>query len=79
MYVKRDAFARETIHKTRERDGQCAWCGQVDPQSSPKLRAGLSNPPLHLIYRFRVETDGGSTHEDSKTFCTLSCRNAYWS
>jgi len=79
MYVKRDAFARETIHKTRDRDGQCAWCGQVDPQSSPESRARRSNPPLHRIYRFRSETDGGRVSEDSKTFCTLTCRKAYWS
>jgi len=77
MYVKRDPFAREEIHKTRERDGQCAWCGQVDPQSSPESRARRSNPPLHRIYRFRVETDGGRTSEDRTTFCTLSCRKAF--
>jgi len=51
----------------------------IDPQSSPESRARRNNPPLHRIYRFRVESDGGSTFEDSKTFCTLFCRNSFWS
>ena len=79
MYVKRDCFAREEIHKTRERDGQCAWCGQVDPQSSLESRARRSNPPLHRIYRFRVETDDGHWSEDDVTFCSLTCRKTFWS
>jgi hypothetical protein len=75
-YVKRDPFAREEIHKTRERTAECAWCGQVDPDR-PDTERLVGRPP-HRIYRFRIETDGGRRSEDVKTFCTLACRTAYY-
>lgn len=69
-FVKRDPFARTEIHKTHE-PGICAWCGAIDPMNA--VVAGVS----HKTYRFRVESDGGRTFEDTRLFCTLACRNDY--
>lgn len=74
--VSRDPFARQELHKTREKNGECAWCGQLDPAHP---RAFEGKRPLRRIYRYRVESDGGRTFEDRHTFCTKACREAYGS
>ena len=68
-YVSRDPYAREELHRQREAGAECAWCDAVDRDSPNGRRA--------KVYRYRVETEGGRTFEDRKTFCSLSCRKAY--
>lgn len=75
MLVTRDPFARAELHKTRDKNAECAECGQRDP--GHRL-AYQGDRPLHRIYRFRIETDGGSISEDRKTFCTRQCRSQHY-
>lgn len=69
MLVSRDPFAREELHVKRVYTVNvfCSWCGQVK-----ELRDGRT-----YLYRYRVETDGGRTYEDSRLFCSVACRRAY--
>lgn len=77
--VSRDPFARESL--TREavsadsmRTG-CTWCGNfAGRQTGPRL----GDRRLYL-FRYTVETDGGRSYPDSKLFCSLNCRRAYYS
>ena len=78
IYVTRDPFARETLVKRREKGAECAWCGRHDAPEDHSRPDGQVCPAYHgRVYRFAVETDGGRTFEDSKAFCTKSCRTAY--
>lgn len=70
-YVSRDPFARQEIHKTREHGGACTWCCVRDQPASGAYVEGH-------VYRYRVESDGGRKTEDRHTFCSLSCRRAYY-
>lgn len=65
-YVSRDPFARHTTLKRFVRGASCAWCG------------GQNRKGKHSgSYRYLVESDGGRTSEDSKTFCSMADRRAY--
>ena len=70
-YVSRDPFAREETHRTSlpapastSPVTGCAWCGNLNG------RGGL--------YRYRTETDGGRTNEDTRAFCSIDCRRTYY-
>jgi len=72
--VSRDPFAREELHretvkpKPQERYHGlfgCAWCGGINARGT--------------LYRYRVETDGGRVHPDSRLFCSVSCYRSYHS
>lgn len=63
-YVSRDPFAREELHRRFEPGASCAWCGG---------KCGKGNG----AYRYRVETDGGRSFEDRKTFCSKDCRESF--
>lgn len=71
-FVTRDPFARQELHRERVyvnlATGSCAWCGSV-------RNAGRSGKVY--LYRFRVETDGGSVHADARLFCSRDCRESY--
>lgn len=68
MLVSRDPFAREELHVARiYTDDTCAWCGQNKSTLSGRT----------YLYRYRVETDGGRTYEDTKLFCSVACRRTY--
>src|SRR5262245_55616426 len=70
MFVNRNPFAREELHKSREYTyGTCAWCGSHC--ETPKGK--------RFLYRFRVESDGGRKSEDSRLFCSKPCRDDYHS
>lgn len=66
-YVTRDPFARTTTYSDFEEKTSCAWCGQRRLQGR-KIGA----------LRFRVESDGGRSHADERTFCSRGCREDYY-
>jgi hypothetical protein len=72
--VSRDPFARTTLHKTRVPGSECAWCGCIDTKP-----AVIGGPRYGPVYRYRIESDGGRNYEDSRPFCSRSCRTAYYS
>lgn len=72
-YVSRDPFAREELHRTFVRGVACAWCGNQS-RTTNKRGSTVDNAGS---WRYRVETDGGRTYEDTKTFCSKSCRESY--
>lgn len=74
-YVSRDPFARQETHKARVKGGECAWCGQRDPGHPLAFQ---EDRPSHRIWRYRTESDGGRVAEDTRTFCSLSCRRAFY-
>lgn len=76
-YVSRDPFAREELHKSREKDAMCVWCGRRDLPEDHAAPA-LCHHTHGKVYRFRIEMDGGRFHEDSRTFCSCSCRRSYY-
>ena len=71
-YVSRDPFGRTELHRkavhvrkpiTEAPVTGCAWCGSLN---------GRGN-----LYRYRTESDGGRTFEDSRLFCSVGCRRLY--
>jgi len=72
--ISRDPFAREELHRfvdEHAQDGRtCAWCG---------CRRTRKGKPLHRLFRFEVQTDGGSRHAIDKLFCSTACMRAYHS
>lgn len=67
MLVKRDAFARQELHRERMYGRHtCAWCGQVKRHGK---RA--------YVYRFHIETDGGRKFPDTLVFCSVACRRIH--
>lgn len=69
----RDPFARHTrTRQTVTHDGQvdCGWCGRKGRQT----RTGR-----FLLYRYGVEPDAGRPYVDAGQFCSVSCRDAYYS
>lgn len=68
--ISRDPFARTELHRKRERvpdSAGCAWCGHIN---------GTDRNKLHL-FRYRVESDGGTVSVDTRLFCSKSCRQTY--
>lgn len=67
--VSRDPFAREEIHRTGIRptgDESCRFCG-VSVWQTPRKR----------LWRYWIETDGGTKHEISGQFCSIGCMRSY--
>ncbi len=63
--ISRDPFARESLQRSIEHEGSCAWCGSTRRNGS--------------VFRYGVNRDdNGRTSWDAKVFCSLSCRNAYY-
>lgn len=69
----RDPFGRFTVRRTREHGAACAFCCVVDRTPKP-----ASVEVQGAVYRYRTEHDGGRTDVDPKTFCSSSCRKAYY-
>jgi len=68
-FVSRSAFAREETHKSFVPGATCAECGRHSHAMGANSETGS--------WRFRTVTDGGSSYEDHRTFCTMACRKAY--
>lgn len=66
-YVSRDPFAREELHRSFVRNAKCSWCG-----SARITRTGNTG-----AYTYRIETDGGRTHDIRGTFCSTDCMHTY--
>lgn len=72
--VSRDSFAREELHRTavhghkNEVNGDksavgCDWCGGHNSKG--------------YLYKYHVETDGGSKHPIKGKFCSKDCMETY--
>lgn len=64
MYVSRDPFARQELHKESVK-GTCTNCGSAN-------RYGK-------VWKFREETDGGRSSEINGEFCSKGCLESYHS
>jgi hypothetical protein len=66
--VSRDPFARQETHRERVyvQHTSCAWCGGTAHRGSRRW-----------LYQYRTESDGGRKHEDSRLFCSASCRRSH--
>ena len=62
MFVNRDPFAREEIHKEPIK-GKCDWCG--------------NNNRYGKVWKYRIETDEGRKIEIGGKFCSLGCMKIY--
>ena len=64
MYVNRDAFAREELHKESVK-GTCTWCGNTNRHGK--------------VWKYRLEPDSivSRKNEIAGTFCNLNCLRAY--
>jgi len=64
MYVNRDSFAREELHKEAVR-GTCDWCGSQN-------RYGK-------VWQYRIEPDSvvPRSNEIRGRFCSFGCLRAY--
>jgi hypothetical protein len=62
MFVSRDPFAREELHKEPV-EGECAFCG--------------SSNRYGKVWKFRVEYDGGRKSEIKGKFCSKACLSVY--
>lgn len=67
VQLSRDPFARgDVVRKTVSAGpGGCQWCGQV--RKSGRL------------FRYGWWSDGGRQTWDDRQFCSVSCRNAFYS
>jgi hypothetical protein len=67
VQLSRDPFARgDLVRKTEPAGAQaCRWCGQV--RKSGRL------------FRYGWWSDGGRLSWDSRPFCSVGCRNTYYS
>lgn len=68
--VNRDPFARTEVHKARVYNPSvtCKWCGKVN--YTPKSRRPF-------LFRFTIESDGGSKATVPNLFCSNDCRVFY--
>lgn len=66
MYVERDPFARQELHRTFIPGASCAECGN---QRTLYAKKGA--------WKYRVESDGGRVNEIRKEFCGTDCMRSY--
>lgn len=66
MYVNRNPFAREELHKEPVR-GTCSWCGNSNRYAK--------------VWKYRIEPDGilNRSFEITGQFCSIGCMKAYHS
>lgn len=69
MFVKRDPFARTELHRHKEHNKSCDWCGSQCHRKGERP----------FVWRYRTEMDGGHVHYDGRVFCSTTCRNSYTS
>lgn len=62
MYVNRNPFAREELHKDAIL-GDCDFCGRTNR--------------YRKVWKYRVETDSGRKNEIKGKFCGISCLKNY--
>lgn len=75
--ISRDPFARTELHREsvyiytshypNPNPTTCDFCGNVKETKAGK----------RFLYRYRVETDGGTVSVDTRLFCSKSCRQTY--
>jgi hypothetical protein len=67
--VNRDPFARQELTRARvyEPGVTCAWCGGIN--KTPKGRK--------FLFRYTVETDGGTRRQLNNLFCSNPCQAYY--
>ena len=62
MFVNRNPFAREEIHKEPIL-GRCDFCGNQNKYKK--------------VWKYHAESDAGRTNEIKGIFCSLGCLNNY--
>jgi len=71
MFVKRDCYAREELHKKRIVTNKgCDWCGQK------RISKHKTNPHEYL-FEYYIEDDNYRRNEIKGLFCCTSCLNTY--
>lgn len=68
--ISRDPFAREEIHRevVHSLCTTCRFCGGTRHVRRDKCSS---------LFRYWVETDGGTKHEISGVFCSIGCMRSY--
>ena len=65
MLARRDPFARQEMHRITVRTNEtCAWCGRE--RIGSKARG-------NYLFRYMIETDGGTTRIIKGLFCSVDC------
>jgi hypothetical protein len=75
---RRDSVGRCSYVPVRDREGQCAFCGQRDPRDT-RRHALADTTPRHRCYTIEIESDGGRTTTVTGAFCSWACAEAYHS
>jgi len=70
--ISRDPFAREEIHRTSVRDWygrktECDFCGGASVSHSGRRR----------VFRYHIETDGGTKRFIPGVFCSIGCMRVH--
>ena len=68
--INRDPFARQELHRDNVFTGShwsCYWCGQQRTTKNGKI----------YLYRYEIQTDGGSNNTIKGLFCSKDCMVAY--
>ena len=66
VQIKRESFARgDVVRRTVGSSGTCAWCGQ-------RRKGGK-------LFRYGWDSDGGRVSWQDRLFCSVGCRDAYYS
>ena len=73
MLVKRDAFAREELHRIKYKativvTNGCSWCGGIK-------REKHSQTPY--LFQYHTESDGGRFNIIKGLFCSNGCMKSY--
>ena len=67
--ISRDPFARSEIHRSKEVGHKgCDWCGRSRQ---------WKGKTTWVLFRYRTESDGGSSHAHKGLFCSKSCHDSY--